>query len=203
MSAITDPSVIYADTITQVHGAVTSNFAMQVTDVRGALRCNCNMAKGRGWCEHLEVAVKDNLDKHTIPYGDPEQACMVNVPVVPSDGFWMLVMLTDLHKSGMSMVSVRLPTDEPNAEGPTAELGVMLNGAEGRAGLRRMVISWLGATSADLWCKSTLHRSTRWSRRDRGVLGSGDYKHAWSLIKSGFCENCASFSEFDDDIPEL
>lgn len=199
-------SVILSDTISQVDGASRYDIKMEVTDQRGHLACNCKMFEGTRWCEHLQRAVTENLDRNSLLYGNPDEQvpCVVYVPIVPTIGFWLAVTLTDLHRSGMAVASVQLDSSAENVL-RSVELGVVLAGQEGRQALRRMAVAWLEDASRDLYCPAFTHKNVRWSRASRGIRSNTprDLLQAFSIINSGVCSDCANYTNFDDDIPEI
>lgn len=204
-------SIVYSDTITVVNGPVTSQFACEVKDHFGRIECNCPTYKylDRNWCDHVQRVITENLDRDTFLYKPTnDNPVLVMVPVVPTDGFWMMVVLSDLNKTGMYLATVNL-SDAPDTDDfdvdtrRTVELGVVLYGHEGRSALRRMVLGWLGEAGRGMYCTAGTHNQMALSRSRPFAGNSSDLKHVFSLLNNGVCESCLGFTTFDDDVPEI
>lgn len=198
-------TVIYKDTITQADGSRIIKFAMEVTDVGGVLRCNCVRGKNRTWCDHLQKAMTEALDKDSLPIdrGDEPTATHATIPVQPSKDFHVNVRLTPLHKSGMVIVTHDY-VDPETDERVGVELGCLQAGMEGRAAIRYWIISWLDSMSGShLYCQSPVHTRLPFSKGRPGIRNRDEYADAYSIITTRNCSLCVQYSDYDDDVPEI
>lgn len=201
-------TVVYADTITQADGSRIIKFAMEVSDVGGELRCNCVRGKNKTWCDHAQKVVVEALDKNSLPIdkGDEPTSTHATVPVQPNKGFYVNVRLTPLGKSGMVLVTHQYADmrDPFGEDAHTVELGVLQAGSEARGAIRTWVLTWMRSLDQDeLWCRSSVHTRSAFSKAFPGIRGGEDYVDAYSILKTGNCSLCSEYSNFDDDVPEI
>ena len=187
----------------------------------GALTCSCAEShKMWPFCEHIEKAIKMGHDGYPPGGGNAleslrEMPDSVVVPIMPSEQWWVSVLLGP-EEEGSRSVKIESGTayrvESPgvaNAMALLIEQPMLgyLGAGEGRLVIRSMVIEWLRSHyRAAPACKARIHKSIRWSKRDKHEtpLSPRDYASLWCLVVEGKCRECLTFTnDLHSDAPVL